>query len=176
MYDNCAPSSRRATADQIKDWIATQRPLVEVVDAIIPALGLGEPRIVVGPKFYPRESGLLPAHLRRGAVWFVGRPVTNTGFRVEFYGPRLRISAWGQNRTCTIDSTDVEPGSFAKDLWVALQVARLAPTSAPLPMPPVVDDGHGNVWFPCRPGCDLQVVRPGKAQCSCPDNMVSADR
>lgn len=34
---------------------------------------------------------------------------------------------------------------------------------------PLVEDGHGNLWYPCRPGCDLHVVRPGRAACSCGD-------
>ena len=30
-----------------------------------------------------------------------------------------------------------------------------------------VEDGHGSTWVKCGPGCDLHVVRPGEAQCSC---------
>ena len=34
----------------------------------------------------------------------------------------------------------------------------------------VVSDGCGSEWVKCnRPDCDLQVVRPGKVQCSCED-------
>lgn len=30
-----------------------------------------------------------------------------------------------------------------------------------------LDDGFGNIWMKCRsPECDLQIVRPGKVQCS----------
>lgn len=29
-----------------------------------------------------------------------------------------------------------------------------------------IDDGVGNGWRRCAPGCDLHVVRPGKVQCS----------
>lgn len=29
-----------------------------------------------------------------------------------------------------------------------------------------IDDGFGNGWTRCGPGCDLEVVRPGKVQCS----------
>lgn len=29
-----------------------------------------------------------------------------------------------------------------------------------------IEDGHGNGWKLCGPGCDLEVVRPGKVQCS----------
>ena len=33
--------------------------------------------------------------------------------------------------------------------------------------PREVDDGFGNVWMCCvLPDCDLEVVRPGKVQCS----------
>lgn len=28
-----------------------------------------------------------------------------------------------------------------------------------------LDDGHGNRWDKCGPGCTLHVVRPGKVQC-----------
>ena len=31
----------------------------------------------------------------------------------------------------------------------------------------VIEDGFGSTWIKCGPGCDLQVVRPGKAQCNC---------
>ena len=31
----------------------------------------------------------------------------------------------------------------------------------------VVEDGFGSTWAKCGPGCDLHVVRPGKAQCDC---------
>jgi hypothetical protein len=30
-----------------------------------------------------------------------------------------------------------------------------------------IEDGFGSVWFKCKYGmCDLEVVRPGKVQCS----------
>jgi len=31
----------------------------------------------------------------------------------------------------------------------------------------VVEDGFGSLWVRCGSRCDLEVVRPGKAQCSC---------
>lgn len=31
---------------------------------------------------------------------------------------------------------------------------------------PVVSDGFGNEWALCSRECDLEVVRPGKVQCS----------
>jgi hypothetical protein len=49
-------------------------------------------------------------------------------------------------------------------------------TSTPMkPFPPerldtnrIIEDGFGNSWRRCaRKDCDLQVVRPGKVQCSC---------
>lgn len=31
-----------------------------------------------------------------------------------------------------------------------------------------LEDGFGNVWYRCdRPGCTLEIVRPGKVQCEC---------
>lgn len=30
-----------------------------------------------------------------------------------------------------------------------------------------IDDGFGGVWQLCKPGCQLQIVRPGKVQCDC---------
>jgi hypothetical protein len=30
----------------------------------------------------------------------------------------------------------------------------------------VLEDGWGNLWVLCSDECDLEVVRPGKAQCS----------
>lgn len=30
-----------------------------------------------------------------------------------------------------------------------------------------IDDGLGNWAQQCRKGCDIQVIRPGKFQCSC---------
>lgn len=43
-----------------------------------------------------------------------------------------------------------------------------------------IEDGFGGVWATCGPGCDLQVVRPGKVQCNrksaaCPDASQDDD-
>jgi hypothetical protein len=38
-----------------------------------------------------------------------------------------------------------------------------------------VEDGRGNVWQKCSPTCDMQIVRPGKVQCSCKDEVESPD-
>lgn len=36
----------------------------------------------------------------------------------------------------------------------------------------VIEDGHGNAWVRCSPSCDMEVVRPGKVQCSCDEETV----
>lgn len=36
-----------------------------------------------------------------------------------------------------------------------------------------IQDGFGSTWVKCSPTCDMQVVRPGKVQCSC-DEVCSA--
>lgn len=38
-----------------------------------------------------------------------------------------------------------------------------------------LDDGLGNWAEQCRPGCDLQVVRPGHFACSCDDEGCTGD-
>lgn len=30
-----------------------------------------------------------------------------------------------------------------------------------------IDDGFGNTYLLCKPGCQLEIVRPGKVQCEC---------
>lgn len=30
----------------------------------------------------------------------------------------------------------------------------------------VLDDGYGNLWALCGNNCDMEIVRPGKVQCS----------
>ena len=40
-----------------------------------------------------------------------------------------------------------------------------------------VDDGFGNIWERCmRPDCDLDVVRPGKVQCSGDTDAIGCPR
>lgn len=40
----------------------------------------------------------------------------------------------------------------------------------------VVEDGFGSSWAKCSATCDLEVVRPGKVQCSCDvDNLCRDD-
>lgn len=38
-----------------------------------------------------------------------------------------------------------------------------------------VEDGFGGTWVKCSPTCDLQVVRPGKVQCSCEEPPLVTD-
>lgn len=38
----------------------------------------------------------------------------------------------------------------------------------------MVGDGFGSQWAKCGPGCDLEVVRPGKVQCSCEDDTSTS--
>jgi hypothetical protein len=38
-----------------------------------------------------------------------------------------------------------------------------------------VSDGHGNEWVRCGPYCDMEVVRPGKVQCSCQEQYVELE-
>ena len=40
----------------------------------------------------------------------------------------------------------------------------------------LVDDGFGNVWECCTPGCNMEIVRPGKIQCEkCDHNSKKCD-
>lgn len=43
------------------------------------------------------------------------------------------------------------------------------PVLIPQDDPKLVEDGFGGAWTPCKPDCDLHVVRPGKVQCPCED-------
>jgi hypothetical protein len=38
-----------------------------------------------------------------------------------------------------------------------------------------VSDGHGNEWAKCGPDCDMEVVRPGKVQCTCQEQYVEPE-
>ena len=55
--------------------------------------------------------------------------------------------------------------------WVRSAVAGAddcCSRARPLPVDnDMVEDDHGNGWFKCGPECDMEVVRPGKVQCSC---------
>lgn len=158
------PSGRFVSAVDIEAWIDRQRPLIAVADAAVTACGLGEPRLQVGPRFL-RRDGDAPAHLRRGAVWFVPWEggMRNIGFRVDLYGVGYRVRCWGPLRTVSVDSRVVSSVALANDLWASLVSADVAQTSEL----PHVKDGHGGIYQVCRLGCDLQVVRPGRVVCSC---------
>lgn len=39
----------------------------------------------------------------------------------------------------------------------------------------IVKDGFGSEWLRCGPGCDLHVVRPGKAQCNCESRQYGSE-
>lgn len=41
--------------------------------------------------------------------------------------------------------------------------------------PGYVEDGRGNVWPKCSLTCDMQIVRPGKVQCSCDAQSGSSE-
>jgi hypothetical protein len=38
-----------------------------------------------------------------------------------------------------------------------------------------VSDGHGNEWAKCGSDCDMELVRPGKVQCSCQEQYVEPE-
>lgn len=75
----------------------------------------------------------------------------------------------GPGAMCVECSRDF--GTPAEDpvAWPCATVAALATPDAE-----EIEDGFGGHWTTCGPGCDLQVVRPGKVQCNwaattCPD-------
>jgi len=37
----------------------------------------------------------------------------------------------------------------------------------------ILDDGFGNQWVKCGRDCEMQIVRPGKVQCSKCDRAVT---
>ncbi len=156
-----APSGKFATGPAIEGWIDRQRPFIAVVDHAIEAVGLGVPKGFIGPRFI-HESGPTPAHLRRGAAWFMPGPI---GFTVDLFGrgAGYRIRAWGPHRNTRVDSRVVSPISLANDLWCVLNLVEIAMTSDL----PFVKDGHGNAWQVHRLGCDMKVTAPGKIWCSC---------
>lgn len=43
-------------------------------------------------------------------------------------------------------------------------------------LPEYITDGFGNEWLKCGPDCDMEVVRPGKVQCSCSETREQRDR
>lgn len=117
--------TRRAKAVR---WIITLNPLICVIETKMDKVGLGEPRLEVGPCWMPREhftdSG--GDRIRKGAVWFVtGR---NCGFHVDFcVNGQLHIEAWigADRRTSSWISGAVSESSLNKDLGMCLAAAGL---------------------------------------------------
>jgi len=109
-------------------WIIALNPYLDVVNAKTAKLGLGEPRLQVGPAYLPRErfedSG--GDRIRKGAVWFVGG--RNCGFHVDFCANGYtHIEAWvgGDRRISSWISGSSTENSLKKDLGVCLAAAGL---------------------------------------------------
>jgi len=117
--------ARRAKALR---WVASLSPMFDVISMKIPMLGLGEPRLEVGPTLLPREhfEDQGGDRIRRGAVWFVGG--RNCGFHVDFCSNgSTHIEAWtgGDRKTSTWITGDVTEISLKRDLTVCLVAAGL---------------------------------------------------
>lgn len=115
-------SVRRALVDR---WISSLRPLCTVINRRIDALGLGDPRVNVGPvymdgyKFDDRQD-----RIRRGAVWFVDG--VNTGFHVDFQSGKTVYEAWSGDRRVSIAVTGkTSEATLDRDLRAALLTAGL---------------------------------------------------
>lgn len=109
-------------------WIISLNPFMDIINSKMNKLGLGKPRLEVGPSWMPRErfedSG--GDRVRKGAVWFVGG--RNCGFHVDFCASgQLHIEAWigGDRRISTWISGDVTETTLKKDLGVCLAAAGL---------------------------------------------------
>lgn len=116
--------TRRARATR---WVASLTPLTNVVAETMTSLGLGKPRLEVGPTYMPRKQfeDCGGDRIRRGAVWFVeGR---NCGFHVDFCMDRIHIEAWtgSSRRTSTWIVGNVSELSLKQDLTVSLVAAGL---------------------------------------------------
>lgn len=117
--------TRRAKAVR---WIIALNPMLNVIDTKMGKVGLGEPRLAVGPAWMPREHFEDNAgdRIRKGAVWFVtGR---NCGFHVDFCaGGQLHIEAWvgADRRISSWISGSVTESSLKKDLTLCLAAAGL---------------------------------------------------
>lgn len=108
--------------------MAALNPMFCVIATKCARLGLGDPRLEVGPTFMPREhfEDMAGNRIRKGAVWFVGG--RNCGFHVDFCSNgQTHIEAWtgGDRRTSTWISGDVSEMSLKKDLTVCLVAAGL---------------------------------------------------
>jgi hypothetical protein len=117
--------TRRAKAVR---WIISLNPMLGVIDKKMEKVGLGKPRLEVGPSWMPREhfedSG--GDRIRKGAVWFVtGR---NCGFHVDFCSNgQLHIEAWvgADRRVSSWISGAVSETSLKKDLGLCMAAAGL---------------------------------------------------
>lgn len=109
-------------------WVSALTPLITVIGLKAEQLGLGKPRLEVGPCFLPRNQFEDQAgdRIRKGAVWFVGG--RNCGFHVDFCeSSRTHIEAWtgGDRRTSTWIAGSVTEISLKRDLSVCLVAAGL---------------------------------------------------
>lgn len=117
--------TRRAKAVR---WIITLNPMLVVIDTKMSKIGLGEPRLAVGPAWMPREHFEDHAgdRIRKGAVWFVtGR---NCGFHVDFCANgQMHIEAWvgADRRISSWISGSITESSLKKDLTLCLAAAGL---------------------------------------------------
>lgn len=118
-------TTRRAKAVR---WIINLNPLICVIDTKMQKVGLGEPRLEVGPCWMPREhfEDTGGDRVRKGAVWFVtGR---NCGFHVDFCSNgQLHIEAWvgADRRISSWISGAVTENSLKKDLGLCMAAAGL---------------------------------------------------
>lgn len=118
------PSSRRAAIDR---WIVSLNPMFEVIQARVRQLGIGEPRLQVGPTMI--HSSRDDSSIRRGAVWFVDGK--NTGFHVDFKADGVGIQAWcgGERRASLWVAGKVTEGTLKRDLKTVLAAAGLSDLS-----------------------------------------------
>ena len=119
-------AARRARADQ---WIITLNPLIKVITAKVAKLGLGEPRLAVGPTYLPRRyfEDLAGDRIRKGAVWFI-KGHGNCGFHVDFCANAMtHIEGWisAERRISSWISGQVSETSLKKDLTLCVAAAGL---------------------------------------------------
>lgn len=117
--------TRRAKAVR---WTISLNPLICVIENKTKKVGLGEPRLSVGPSWMPRRhfDDYAGDRIRKGAVWFVtGR---NCGFHVDFCANgQLHIEAWvgADRRISSWISGSVTERSLKRDLGLCLAAAGL---------------------------------------------------
>lgn len=109
-------------------WIISLNPMLCVIETKMAKIGLGQPRLEVGPSLMLREHFEDHAgdRIRKGAVWFVtGR---NCGFHVDFCANgQMHIEAWvgADRRISSWISGSVSEASLKKDLTLCLAAAGL---------------------------------------------------